>query len=204
MKYNYYPDSFNYNLIKSNFADEDEFINLSVKYKQHLENILNKIIDFKKINDLIKSKNIEIPLVEDKQYNFYHKYSVLNSDYIFLRNNIHLENLSVDELNELKNGVDDKFIMNTLQKVIYEKGDKTFVGIPNDFSMVDSKSVFIEFAYDQKKCESIDQLRNIGEIVNTVFDYIEKDLSKYKMPLSLTVYDAIPDIYKQTENVVTK
>ena len=54
----------------------------------------------------------------------------------------------------------------------------------------------------QKKCQTIEQLKTITEIINTVFNYIKEDLSKYNIPLSFTIYEAIPDIYKKEKGLV--
>ena len=71
MKYKYIPNSYDNSKIEEKFK-EDEFVELQVKYRNYLESILNKFIDFNKIDEKIKEV-INIPKVEDKEYNFYHK-----------------------------------------------------------------------------------------------------------------------------------
>ena len=98
MEYIYIPDSYNNNLMKEKFKNEEEFLNTQVLYRQKFESILEQYIDFNLIDRVIKNKNINIPTIEDTKYNFYHKYSTLNSKYIFLRNNFDVENLTKEEI----------------------------------------------------------------------------------------------------------
>ena len=83
------------------------------------------------INKYINDSKVDIPRIKDKEYNFYHLSSNLNSNYIYLRNNIHIENLTNEEILYLVNNdnFSDDFIINTYQRVLYEEGDATYFGI---------------------------------------------------------------------------
>ncbi len=199
MNYIYVPDSYNLSMIETKFQNEDEFLSMQVLYRKNLEFLFRKFIDFQKIDEYIQKKQLVIPKVEDKDYNFYHKYSNLGSDYVFLRNNFHVENLTPEEIALLKqsstaDNID--FIRTTLGRVIFEEGDATFFGNPSPSTEVKSKSVVFEFAYDQTKCVDIPQLKAIEEIMKEVFSQIEDNMKRsFNLPVSFLVYKSIPDLY---------
>lgn len=199
MKYIYVPDSYNSSMIETKFQNEEEFLSMQVLYRKYFESLLRRFIDFKQIDEYIQKKQVVIPKVRDGEYNFYHKYSNLESDYVFLRNNFHVENLSSEELEFLKksstaNDVD--FLRQTFSRVIFEEGDATFFGTPSSSTEVKSKSVVFEFAYDQTECVDLKQLKAIEEIMREVFTQIEEYMKKcFNLPVSFLVYKSIPDLY---------
>lgn len=208
MKYIYSPDSYDETLIENKFENYDEFLSLQLKYRAGFEKVLNGLVNFKSIDDNINHQPFSIPKIQDQGYNFYHKFSTLNSDYIFLRNNFHIEKLSLEDISALKNGevIDIKFLNRTLYTVIFEEGDKSCYGIPMEENFVDSKSIVFEFAYDQKRCDSVQQLNQIKNFKNSISNYIDNCLNnKINIPVSILPYNAITDIYYQNnQNLVFK
>lgn len=208
MKYIYSPDSYNETLIENKFESYDEFLDLQLKYRSGFERILNCLANFKSIDDLINRQSFTIPKISDKDYNFYHKFSTLDSDYVFLRNNFHIENLSVEDIEQLKKmeNVNMEFLNKTLYRVIFEDGEQSCYGIPKKENFVDSKSIVFEFAYDQKKCDSVPQLNQIKNFEKSVFNYLDKCFeNKINIPISILSYNAITDIYYQENpNIVFK
>ncbi len=200
MNYNYIPNSYNNLLVQDKFNNNNSFVNMQLLYRKGLENLIKKFIDFEKIDKYISDSNFTIPMVKDKDYNFYHKYSTLNSNYIYLRNNFHVENLTDDEIKILKENeiLDVEFYNKTLERVIYEDGDFVFFGTPIDENLVKSKSIVFEFAYDQKKCTSLEQLKEIKQIIDYSFEYIGLRIKEnMAIPISFIKYNAIVDIYCQ-------
>ena len=196
MKYKYVPNSYNNSIIEEKFK-EDEFIELQVKYRKYLESILNKFIDFKIIDEKIKEV-INIPKIEDKEYNFYHKFSSLNSDYVYLRNNYHIENLSDEEINLIRQDkMNFEFIKNTIPKVVFETGDKSFFGTPIQKYLVDSKGLVFEFSYDQIQLIDVKEYKIIKQIEKELSNIISKTLSeKLKIPVTVIEYNGLNDLYK--------
>ena len=102
MNYKFIPDSIKIDdSIPLNYS-LDEFLELQISYKQSFEKILTDIVDFAYFDNWVKNNINDLPIVNDKEANFYRKFSTLNSDYIYLRNNIHIEKLDFKELNELR------------------------------------------------------------------------------------------------------
>lgn len=202
MKYIYIPDSYNFSLVKEKSLTDDLFLELQIQYRMGLEKIIGGYVNLEQIDHQIEQEQIDIPQVEDTDYNFYHQYSTLKSKYIFLRNNFHVENLSNQEIKEVLDHQNNtiEFYNKTLDKVIFESGKETFFGPPMDETAVNSKSIVFEFAYDQKKCKTLDQLNKIEATINKSFDYISNTVGKnINIPLSFLIYRAIPDLYVETK-----
>lgn len=202
MEYNYYPNSYDSNAVKDKFYNTKDFVKAQILYRRGIEKIINKIIDFNIVNDLILNKEVEIPKILDSEYNFYHNFSSFNSDYVFLRNNIHVEKMTSEELKILlhSDNLPEDFFKNTMERVLFEDGDECFCGLPVDNNLVNSKSIIFEFAYDQAKCTSIKQLNEIHKIITDIFNYIDKKMSStINYPLSFLIYNSIPDIYNKKE-----
>ena len=132
MIYKFIPNSYNYNSISELEGLGFDILKLQVYYKQCLERVLNSIFNFSNIDKYIGGLNFPVPIINDKEYNFYRKYSILGSKYVYLRNNIHLERLTKEELSLIKESfynkklLDIDFIYKTLGKVLFEDGDYTF------------------------------------------------------------------------------
>ena len=156
MNYKFIPDSIKIdNSIPLNYS-LDEFLELQIFYKQSFEKILTDIVDFAYFDNWVKNNINDLPIVNDKEANFYRKFSTLNSDYIYLRNNIHIEKLDFKELNELRSNVNKDFLLRTYKKVLFEGGNYTFFGSATDMNLVASKSLVFEFAFDAKECATLD------------------------------------------------
>lgn len=199
MKYTYIPNSYNPELVDSLFS-EDEFVELQKKYRQVLEQIIRKVVDFKQIDKKIK-KVLQVPIIEDTDTNFYHKFSSLQSDYIFLRNNIHIENLSSEELQQLKTAeIGDDFIFKTLSKVIFEEGDEAFYGVPVLKNAANCKGLVFEFAYDQMQLLEVKELQIIRSMINEITAYLKKVLqTSFPYPVSVITYNGIPNLFEQEQ-----
>ena len=138
MEYIFIPNSIDNK--KENFA-------IQIKYKNEVEKLLSKFIEFSMLDDKIREVSNVFP-VDDYEYNFYHKFSVLKSDYIFLRNNIHIENLTPEEQEKIKNNeISDEFILETIPKVLFEDSGKSFFGKQVLEYLANSKSIVFEIAY---------------------------------------------------------
>lgn len=201
--FKYVPDTYNYKLIKEKFIDEQQFLQCQVTYKKQFESFLCKYINFNQIEKYIQSMNFDIPRVKDEDYNFYHKFSNIGSNYIYLRNNYHVENLDNDEIQELLQGekLNDDYFGKTLKKVLFEKGNSTFMGTPMDETNVQSQSIIFEFAFNQKECTSVEQLKKIKEVSKECFKMIGTCINeKFDISVSYLIYNAIPDIFYSSNN----
>ena len=85
---------------------------------------------------------------------------------------------------------------------MYEEGDLTSYGInPTDDNTKKSKALIFEFAYDQKKCKTLEELRKIDDCYTRLFKFIKEILDKENIESDYLVYQCIPDIFKVKENI---
>lgn len=185
-------------------VDDELYSILQIQYRNGFIKYLSKYINFDEINDMINELD-NIPVVNDMHYNFYHMNSLLDNKYLYLRNNIHIEKLSDDDLNLLDNidfldTVSDDYFKRTYESVLFEDGENiSYEEYPNETNIKKSKSIVFEFAYDQKKCESIEQLKNIRKLIDMIFRKIQVALEKENINCDFLVYNAIPEIFSLEE-----
>lgn len=200
MKYKYVPNT--YDRIKVNQIGEDIFLEYQIKYRGSIEKFLQSKINFEEIEKELNELNL--PIIEDKDYNFYHKFSNIHSKYLYLRNNFHIENLNKNEIQYINDMIgqnqllSDEFLLSTYERVIYEKGDNYIFGLTNLDNSVKSKSFVFEISYSRKKCEGLNHKIMIDSrlpiLKNELKEKMEKQLNK---PVSILIYDGAPDIYKE-------
>ncbi len=191
MNYIFIPEITN----KSGLTNED-FLRYQIMYKQLIEKMLFSSVNASSIDKYIANNNLSIPTVDDADYNFYHKYSLLGSKYLFLRNNIHIERLNNDEIEELKNNPSNDFFNRTFKKVLFESDNSfTYFGSPSKKNEVKSNSLIFEFAYDLKKVTSMDQINEINKLLVFIDNYVNEIATKIRIPISILEYNAIPDLY---------
>lgn len=100
MKIEYLPDTYDKKRIEENGWTEEQFLSLQEKYRTDFIHDLLDTIDIDKIKSIITSCPSTIPVIEDQEYNFYHRSAIIDK-YLYVRNNIHIERLSQEELEEL-------------------------------------------------------------------------------------------------------
>ena len=191
----YIPDSYDYKKLKEMGISDEEFLNLQVKYREGFETYLKDLIDFNEINSYILTKG-ELPKVDDEDRNFYHKYSTLGSNYIFLRSNVHIERLTPEEINILKLNPTSEFYQNTYDRVLFETPEEVniMIGSAIPEHIVKGRSIIIEFSHDMKK-ENSEQMMKADEISKYLKELIEKYGEARGIPISFIEYKAIPDSF---------
>lgn len=196
MKYKFIPDSIKDDNITLFNINRDEFLNLQIVYKQAFEKILEEEVDFCIFDNWINKINTNLPVVNDKEFNFYRRYSTLGSDYLYLRNNIHIERLNFDEINELKSGITRDFLLKTYKIVLFENGDYTYFGNATDMNLIPSKSLVFEFAFDAKECKDLEEYNFYKHYKDQIFEFIAKPIEK-KLNCSVSIhrYSAIPELF---------
>ena len=93
--------------------------------------------------------------------------------------------------------MEDNEIKDTMNRVLFEDGNETFVGIPSEDTMVNSKSIVFEFAYNKRIKETREQAKSISDIIeNTEKQLIESFKNQNGYEISFVVYNFVTDIYK--------
>ena len=192
------PDTIDYSKAYSLGFDDEQFLSLQVKYKQLFERMVISQIDFSSVEQRLHDSHY--PIVNDNDYNFYRKYSTLGSNYIYFRNNIHIERLTEEEIKELTSEtINMDFLRNTYEKVLYEDGDITFLGDPSDSTRVPSKSIILELAVDFKEIQDLESALLIDDIVEDYKDYCNQVCAnKVAEILGVTIQDVAGSYYSAT------
>ena len=203
----YLPNSYNIKKIKETFENMDSFTKYQRKYQRLMGYLLRNLIDIELIDKYMDG----IPKCKDSEYNFYHNKEVLNSDYLFLRNNIHVENLNESEL-KLLNEISEKddyipFLNQTMFRVIGEDNNVSCYGYDLYENMVESYNLIFELAYNMAKFENMEQTKQ----VNGAYDKIKMELDgklikHFRIGISLVKYSMMPDLFIENgkKNVVIK
>ena len=192
MKYNYVPDTYDRELIKEKFRDDDDFLQCQLQYKKVFEFLLTLIYDFKGIDQKVNSDGLVPKALSDSKF-FYHNTSYLHNNYVFLRNNFHVEKLNREDIDNLKKGLiaQDLFVR-TLPDVLFEGGDEMFLGTPILENLVKSKSLYFEFAYNSYAVDDFDFLMKIEARRDELFKEIEEAFrGKTEIPISFITNDSI-------------
>ena len=195
---NYIPDT----CFNDNRVDNELYLILQIRYRNGFIKYLSQFIDFKSVCNLFDESII--PSIDDEKYNFYHRNSLLHNKYLYIRNNIHIEKLSNEELLNIKS-LDDKYLNNnfyenTYKKVMFEEGSLTSYGLyPTNENLKKSQAIIFEFAYDQKKCESIEQLKQISSIISKAKNMLQDSMDKANINVDFLVYKCIPDIFETSD-----
>ena len=137
------PNRYDQTLLKKlNLLDDNNDINknyiiIASTYKYLLEKMLVKELNLKQYDDTLKSSNLNFKQVDEKNMDIYQYYSNMNLEYIYLRNNIYIENLTNEErqviLNKYNSNnleLDDatlNFINNTYVKVIMSPHSDAYI-----------------------------------------------------------------------------
>ncbi len=201
--YIFNPNTYNENQVEKLGIDNETFLLYQIKYRESIERLFKQFYDFNKVDRVLS--NLNTPKINDHEYNFYHKFSTLESNYLFFRNNYHIEKLNNEELDLIKSCIFDNqylpnsFIMKTANKVLFESGDFTTFNYFTSNNQVPSKSFVFEFAYELNKCETLEQIKNIDKMISTIFKELKGIFSsKLEVPLSYVIYIASPDIFKES------
>ena len=191
----YVPDTIDLKKIIEKFKTENIYNDYQIKYKNCIEEVVNAYVDFASVNEIINSCGIQLKTIGDYDYNIYHKHSLLECEYIFIRNNIHVENLSEADLNVLKsNSINEEYIKKTLNTVIHE--DETFLPYgddPNNLKF--TGGLIFEFAYDSTDLSNDDRAK-VADYIKQVFVKINEGMKELSIVSNYTIYDKDPDYFR--------
>ena len=187
--------------------EQDAYLEcINYYYSQLIEYLIGKLDLIKYDQILSNSKNNFIPTSEDKMA-IYQRLSSSYLKYLYLRNNLYIENLSNEEILRLRQFMQQqatlsnqelyRFIENTYQKVISETKEVTTMnyGPENPDFFADSNSIIIglrtdDFA-DSDKIENWSELHNKREFELDFFlNYLKVELNgKLPIPVSVIRYN---------------
>ena len=204
MKYIYIPNSIKEDRIVERFKTENEYVDYQFKYRNLLETIILQSIDENKIASIMTG----IPKCDDNNYNFYHKNTLFKNGYLFLRNNIHIENLTDDELKLLKeiqvayNKECVDLVNKTLFRVINEGEGISCYGDPIPKNMVGPNSLVFELAYNALEFKDANQWYQVDNANKKIYDYLKGSLGNAKINVGLVTYNMMSNLYLDEDNII--
>lgn len=131
---------------------------LKYKYYILLYNYINQRVDIKKYDDLFLNSSINYIKIEKSDMDVYQLISSDKLNYLYIRNDIYIQNLNNEEKELLKNisfnhygEKEHEFVHNTLKKVLtLDNGINLLnLGAIDYKNMVENGSLVIGFRYDE-------------------------------------------------------
>lgn len=178
-----------------------------VMYSLYTDFLVNFIINNTSIlnyENLLNKSGLDFYAVQDENKDFYQKTTGKYLEYFYVRNNIHLENLSNEETKFLSDRIlndefnydekVEKFISSTFKRVISEvdvRKDPVIInyGPEADKFYAPSNALVIGFRYDEDTYNESNKVNKII-FVNDVITKLQKEISeKLNVEVSIIIYD---------------
>lgn len=158
------PNTDFFNIDKMNNKVLNNFLAFTTIYRIMLIKYINKQINLEEYDNLIKNSKFNFIKIKSTDKDIYQKYNAEKLEFLYLRNNIYISNLTDDERNRFvkiiaKNGLNynneyELFIRETYKKVIteyYKEKIKVLInfGPSNIPFMAPNDSLVIGIRYDE-------------------------------------------------------
>lgn len=195
-----YPNNYDINVLKSYFLMDDN-LNLTFSYyyswyRKYLDTYLKRVLNLAELNDKIRSLNVGI-----ETDSLYKKISSLDLDYVYVRNNIFLDRLSVEEYGRFKESYTTRNEAGILEivKETFKRLIKFEVN-SNDMMLVNYEPDILELAAYNNALVIEVMAKNTEEVRNVLAEYREKYKKILKIPVSIFIRDT-NSIYDSLEVV---
>lgn len=136
----------------------EEYFKLKNKYKRFLDSYIKEILPLELIDTNMKKSELKFVPIKKEDMDYYQITSTMGLSYIYLRNNIYIEKLSLEDIKYLssKDKYDDdtrEFVKRTYLSVInpYEDDENLilFYGPENSKHLCESKDIVIGIRYNE-------------------------------------------------------
>ena len=119
----YYPNTFNFNLAMqkglTNYNKlSEKYIELYNKYNKYFLRFMIDILDLNMYDKLIGNSELDFGICRENRQDVYQKSSPLN--YIYIKNNLHIEKLSDNDLRLLDVCNDDNILLDLIRRTYKE------------------------------------------------------------------------------------
>lgn len=210
---------------KMNFEEKNTFLELYSFYHHLLKLYLIEKLELKKYDDELGKSNLKLKAVDVNKMDIYQYTMSDELQYLYLRNNIHIERLKKEELELLNKFYDNdldisdinvkRFIESTFVKVIME-GDSPLItninyGPPAPQYFAKTNSLVIGFRYDEFNLNGLsnqewNMLHGIQHsYLFGILKNIEINLQKHiQLPVSVIEYNDYSVIPCHIENQISR
>ena len=200
-----------FNIDSLNENELEEYLNLSTLYRKLLNEYI-KLLGLQKYDELLKNSNLNFIKIDEQEQDFYQYYNNSNLTYYYIRNNIYLNRLTLEEKNFLKNKLNNQdytmdnetitFINNTFKKVIKEIHNNVNEPFDTNFGPTSSSffarndALVIGFRYDEFNDVGMDDetfdinYENQQKYYKSLNKQLENELkNKLQIPVTVIEYD---------------
>ena len=120
-----YPNSFDFKLANEKGFVTDKKLNeryfkVQYIYRYVFEEYICKRLDLKKYDDKIKESSLSFNKCSKERMDYYQRTSTLNLDYIYVKNNFHIEKLSNDDIKVIEENKNKNSISEIVKKTYKE------------------------------------------------------------------------------------
>lgn len=194
------------------YKEKKLFINMYFIYRKLFTEYMIELLDLKKYDDEIKASIYKFLTISKDNADFYQAFSDNFLNYIYIRNNIFIENLNIEEFNYLKSLINREniqldeplknFIEKTYKKVIFQdllnNGEicMTFYGPQTSAYCTTNDSLVIGFRYDEFNLNNMNDFdwninhNNQVAFLDKLFYKIKSDISKrISIPIEIIKYN---------------
>ncbi len=217
-------DDLNTTFPKNNsFINDEEFLNLYSLCTDLIMKYLIKKLDLEKYDNYFSKSELNYKKVNENQMDVYQYLSSSNLKYFYLRNNLHLDRLSKEEIDFFRQKLDnqneecdifcEKIIESVISKLLSEReGDSTLTNFGPETSKfyAPMNSLIIGFRYDEFNSDGmtdeewdINHEKQIQDRFHQII-MLENEIENYKiMPISIIEYDMFSVKQRKNDNNMT-
>ena len=201
-----------------------EYLNLSTLYRKLLNEYI-KLLGLQKYDDLLENSNLNFIKIDESEQDFYQYYNNSDLTYYYIRNNIYLNRLTIEEKNFLKNKLNNQdynldnetitFINSTFKKLIKEIHENINEPFDTNFGPTSSRylarndALIIGFRYDESNDNGMDDetfdknYEKQKEYIKILNKQLEDEIeNKLNLPVKVIEYNenSIKKNYDYIEN----
>lgn len=120
-----YPLSFNIDMAANKGLIVDgqftkKYFEIQRIYKKVFEEYISDILSLKKYDELITNNELKFGMCPEERKDYYQKSSTLNLNYFYIKNNIHIEKLELEDLDTIDFNSDNEEVILEIVKRTYK------------------------------------------------------------------------------------
>lgn len=193
-----YPESYNKELMKKKGLSETEdfsekYLYMQALYRANLEAYLMETLDLQEVDNTLENGELYYLPIEETEKDLYARYSTMNLNYIYLRNNLCIERLEKEDLATIEKALKEgKEVITEEMKALAARTYPTVISAMDE-SKRDAKKMNVPYL----RASPLPSVPNnaLVLVIGTSFPYDEKGMYLPHFPVKK--YDQILDAIKE-------
>ena len=206
------------------FLKNEEYIKLYNLYRKLFSEYIIKELKLKEFDEEIEKSGLRFKKLEEDAMDIYQYFTSNVLNYIYIRNNIYIENIGKENIEKLKEYLKEKreeldeeiteFIQNTYKAAIYERvgddGEKciTFYGPDSSSYMAPNDALVLGLRYDEFDYNGMDD-ETWGKYHDEQYKFfpmvlseiVENNQEKFDIPIEVLFYNDYSVNYRPIEEM---